>query len=152
MLYVDRLKQIKAEKKLTNKDISALSNIPESTITRMFNGSTAGPSIDTFFPVAIAMGVSLDELVGLRQSDAPPLDAPIENTLVSYAELLKERDERLKEKDELIASLKEAYNKELKLRRKILFAAGTVMSLLLIVVIMLIILDISVGHMGYIRY
>ena len=98
------------------------------------------------------MGASLDELAGLRQPDAPPIDAQIESTLVSYSELLRERDERLKEKDELIASLKEAYSKELKLRKKFLFAVGIVMSLLLIAVILLIMLDISLGHIGYFRY
>ena len=152
MPYIERLKAIRDERGFKNTVLSQLADLPLATVTRIFNGSTPNPTFETFVKLSIALGVSLDEIAGLRQPEAPPLDAHIENTLVSYAELLKERDERLREKDELIASLKEAYSKELKLRRKILFAVGTVMSLLLIVVILLVIIDMSIGHIGYIRY
>lgn len=97
MPYVEKLKTIKEEKDLTNAEIAKLADIPLPTITRVFNGQTPNPTFETIVKIAIGMGVSLDELIGLKQPDEPPIASPIESTLNSYSELLKEKDERIKE-------------------------------------------------------
>ena len=97
MPYVEKLKMIKDEKGLTNAEIATLSNIPLATITRVFNERTLNPTFETIVRIAIGMGISLDELVGLKQPDESPIASPIESTINSYVELLKEKDNRIKE-------------------------------------------------------
>lgn len=110
MPYFEKLKVIKEEKGLSNADIARVGNLPLPTVTRVFNGQTPNPSIETLIGVAIGMGISLDELVGLKQPDAPPIASPIEKTLNSYADLLGEKDNRIKElKDEVARERREKY-------------------------------------------
>ena len=143
MPYLERLKVLKEEKKMTNADIAKLSNIPLATITRIFNGNTPNPTFETFAHIAIALGVSLDEIAGLKvpEADAPPVPAPIAATLDSYAELLKEKDDR-------IAELKAEKEKE----RKEKHAVAIVLCAFLALVTVILIVDVLNGHFGYFRY
>lgn len=110
MPYLEKLKLLKEEKDLTNVEIARLSDLPLATITRVFNGSTPNPTFETFSRIAIALGASLDEIAGLKQPDAPPIASPIENTINSYVELLKEKDDRIRElKEEKAAERKDKY-------------------------------------------
>ena len=95
MPYLEKLKMIKEEKGLTNTEIAELGDIPLPTITRVFNGQTLNPTFETFVGISRALGVSLDELAGFKQPDEQPLASPIVNTLSSYSELLKEKDNRI---------------------------------------------------------
>ena len=141
MQYLERLKAAKEERDITNAEISKLSNTPLATVTRIFNGSTPNPTFETIVPIAIALGISLDELVGLKQPEAPPVPSPIENTLVSYAELLKEKDERIKE-------LKE----EVKEVRKEKHRFALALAVFVCFVLTILTVDILNGHFGYFRY
>ena len=141
MPYVEKLKMIKEDKNLTNAEIANLSNIPLATITRVFSGQTPNPTFETISRVAIGMGVSLDELCGLKQPDAPPIPSPIEDALNSYSALLKEKDERLQE-------LKAERENERREKHKIL---GAFVFFVAIVMVLLII-DILNGHFGYFRH
>lgn len=110
MPYLAKLKMIKEEKNLSNAYVAKTSNVPLATVTRVFNGQTPNPTFETISAMATAMGVSLDELTGLKQPDAPPIPSPIETTLNSYIELLKEKDDRIKElKEERERERKEKY-------------------------------------------
>lgn len=140
MPYVEKLKMIKEDKNLTNVEIANLSNIPLATITRVFNGQTPNPTFETISRIAIGMGVSLDELCGLKQADAPPIPSPIENTLNSYSELLQEKDERIKE-------LKEEKERERKDRHRMTCVLICVVGLLMA----LLAFDLINGQVGYFR-
>lgn len=110
MPYLSKLKTIKEEKDLSNAEIAKTSNVPLATVTRVFNGQTPNPTFETISAISTAMGVSLDELTGLKQPDASPIPSPIEATLNSYIELLKEKDDRIKElKEEREREHKEKY-------------------------------------------
>lgn len=148
MPYLERLKTLKEDRDLTNAEIAKLSNIPIATITRIFNGSTPNPTFETFAQIAIALGASLDEIAGLKQPEAPPVDSHIENTLNSYVELLKEKDERIKEKDEMIATLKEMGQQDRKQKQRLLWFIGIFVSF----VIAVLFIDVFNGHFGYFRY
>ena len=97
MPYVEKLKMIKTEKGLSNVEIAKISEIPLATVTRIFNGQTPNPTFETISRITLAMGTSLDELVGLKQPNEPPIPSPIENTLNSYSDLLKEKDIRIEQ-------------------------------------------------------
>ena len=110
MPYLEKLKALKEDKDLTNTEIAKLSNLPLATITRIFNGSTPNPTFETFTQIAIALGASLDEIAGLKEPDEPPIPSRIEMTLDSYSELLKDKDDRIKElKEEIEIERKEKH-------------------------------------------
>ena len=55
-MNAEDLKRMKEERKLTTKQISELSGIPESTISRILSGQTDNPSFDTICALVRAMG------------------------------------------------------------------------------------------------
>lgn len=125
MPYVEKLKVIKEDKKISLADISKVGDIPLATVTRVFNGQTPNPTFETITKIAIGMGVSLDELAGIKQPDAPPVAAPIENALNASAELLSE-------KDKWIVALTEGIKRE---RRE----KHTILGILFIIVVFILI-------------
>ena len=132
---------IKEEKDLTNAEIAELGNIPLPTVTRVFNGQTLNPTFETFVGIARAMGVSLDELAGFKQPDEQPIPSPIINTLDSYSELLKEKNERIQElKEDKYIIRKEKY-------KLISILVG-----IITILVMLFGFDIANGHFGYFRH
>ena len=141
MPYVEKLKMIKEEKGLTNAEISTLSNIPLPTITRVFSGQTPNPTFETISQIAFALGVSLDEITGLKQPDAPPVLPSVENTLNSYIELLKDKDDRIKELKEDKRVIR---NEKYKL---VGMLVGIITAILILFGV-----DIFNGHFGYFRY
>ena len=148
MPYIDRLRALKEERGYTNAEIAQLSGISVGTVTRMFNGTTEEPLFSNYAKVVIALGGSLDEIIGLKQAEAPPVDAHIGNTLVSYAELIKEKDERLKEKDSMIEMLKERCQQDRTERKRILWFCGIFVALILTILLV----DVLNGNFGYFRY
>lgn len=140
MPYVEKLKMIRDEKHLSNVEVAKISDTPLATVTRVFNGQTPNPTFETIARIAIAMGTSLDEITGFKQPDAPPITSPIETTLNSYAELLKEKDDRIKE-------LKEEREKERKDKNKLVMVLIGVLTFLLVLLTM----DLFNSGFGYFR-
>ena len=141
MPYLEKLKAFKEGKDLTNADIAKLSNLPLATVTRIFNGSTPNPTFETFTQIAIALGVSLDEIAGLKEPDEPPIPSRIEKTLDSYSELLREKDDRIKE-------LKDVIDRE----RKEKHTLEGVFAFFVAFVLVVLTIDILHGHFGYFQY
>lgn len=141
MPYVEKLKLIKEDRKLSLGDIAKVGDIPLATVTRVFNGQTPNPTFETITRIAIGMGVSLDELTGLKQPDAPPVASPIENALNASADLLSE-------KDKWIAILTESIKRE---RREKYIILGILFAILVFVMIILAI-DLLNGDIGHFRY
>lgn len=141
MPYLERLCQLKKEKKMSNEVISKLSDVPLATVTRIFNGTTPNPTFENFARIAIALGASIDEIVGLRQPESTPMDSPIEMALSTSSDLLKEKDERIKE-------LKTERDKERREKHRILL----VLLCMLILSSVILGVDIANGHFGYFRY
>lgn len=148
MLYINKLYEIKKTKSFTNAEIAKLSNIPLATITRIFNGSTPNPTFETIAQIAIAMGVSLDELTGFASEVSSDVNFSVGSTLNTYADLLAEKDERIKEKDKVIEILTDMNKQSRTQLKRVLWF--TVMFALLIAVILFV--DITNGHFGYFRY
>ena len=96
----------------------------------------------------MALGISLDEIVGLKEPNEKTIDSRIETTITSYAELLKEKDERSKEKEERIKELKAEKDKLQKEKGKLL----TFLIVLVSAICFVLLFDMLNGHFGYIRY
>jgi transcriptional regulator with XRE-family HTH domain len=61
-MWLDNLKELKKAKGMTSKQIANATQIPESTIKRIFSGDTDNPYVDTIRRIAIALDSSLDEI------------------------------------------------------------------------------------------
>ena len=92
-MNIEELKKLKSESKLTTKQTSELSGIPESTISRVLSGQTDNPTFDTVCAIVKAMGGSLDKIVDpqadLTQSDASPLIALYEKIIAQKEYYIK---------------------------------------------------------------
>jgi transcriptional regulator with XRE-family HTH domain len=61
-MWLDNLKELKKNKGMTCKQLANATQIPESTIKRIFSGDTDNPYVDTVRRIAIALDSSLDEI------------------------------------------------------------------------------------------
>ena len=141
MQYVNRLRAIREEKGITCNEISQISGIPLATVNRIFSGATPNPTIETLAPISLALGVSIDEIAGIEAPAPAPATTPITAAFASYADLLKEKDDRIKE-------LKEEKERERKEKYKIAIALAAFVGFVLIILTV----DILNGHFGYFRY
>lgn len=123
-MILAKLKELKAEKKLTNQQIADLSKVPLSTVTRIFNGQTDNPNIGTIEDIVNCMGGSLDNITGIKQTEEK-FD-PDDNLIQLYKDIIRTKD------------------------KYIGFLSGTLVVIVVILLVMLF-LDMFVLDIGYIR-
>lgn len=124
-MILSKLKELKAEKEMTNQQIADLSGVPLSTVTRIFNGQTDNPNIQTIEDIVNAIGGSMDNITGIKQAEVK-FD-PDDNLIQVYKEMLKSKDKWIK------------------------FLAGALIGILVCVIILLCV-DLLVHDIGYIRH
>ena len=61
-MWLINLKEFKAVKGLSVKQIAEMTNLPERTVNRVFSGDTENPTIDTLHRITSALDVSLDDI------------------------------------------------------------------------------------------
>lgn len=102
---VQKLVERKEELGYTNAVIAEISGVPESTVTKVFNGTNRSPTYDTISPISRALGVSLDtgdasaKAESAIQDEAKPRDERFVNYVISSTET------RLKNKEKWINRL-----------------------------------------------
>lgn len=148
MPYLEKFKERKKELNIKNSEIAALSNIPLSTVNRFFSGEKTNPSFANVSGIAMVLGISLDELAGLKEPNESEINSRVEATMISYAELLKERDLRIEEKDALIKSMGEDKKRYQKEKGWLLTSIGCLAA----VIAFFLLFDLMNGHFGYFRY
>ena len=62
-MWLDNLKELKKQTKMTVKQIAELSNLPERTVNRIFSGDTDNPYVDTLHRIVSVLGGSLDDIL-----------------------------------------------------------------------------------------
>lgn len=132
MDYLSRLRERKEQSHMTNAEIAERSGVPMPTVTKVLNGSTANPSIETLAHIAQALGTSLDELTGI---------APPDNETDPITELMAEKDTR-------IATLTQAYERERRERHRLMYFLAGIFAFLIFIILF----DLLNGGIGYIRY
>lgn len=120
-MWLDVIKTLKKDKGLSVKQLAEMTNLPERSIARIFNGETTNPYMTTLIPIVNALGVSLDyvfsdskvvvatETVVELQETVEEVNAEKSLVIADY-ELLEEKYKRLEK--EL-----ETANKELALTK-----------------------------------
>ena len=61
-MWLENINELKKSKKMTVKDISTMTKLPERSIARVFSGEVDNPYITTLIPIVNALGGSLDEI------------------------------------------------------------------------------------------
>lgn len=148
MPNLEKFKERKKEINIKNAEIAALSNIPLSTVNRFFSGDHPNPSFSNVAGIAMVLGISLDELAGLKEPNESKINSRVEATMISYAELLKERDLRIEEKDAIIKSLGEDKKRYQKEKGWLLASIGCLAA----AIAFFLLFDLMNGHFGYFRY
>ena len=140
MEYLEHLRALKEKRDLTYAEIAEISDIPLTTVTRIFSGATPNPTFETIARLTISLGGSLDGIAGLKPT-TEKTSSPVIQTISSYSELVREKDERIKE----LKEEKEHLRKE---KRRLAWGIVCVVGF----VILLLTIDVLNGHFGYFRY
>lgn len=61
--YIERIKQLKSEKKITNDQLSDMTGIPLGTLSKILAGISDSPKLVNIVAIAQALGCSLDYLI-----------------------------------------------------------------------------------------
>ena len=126
-MKTEDLKKMKDECGLTTREISKLSGVPESTISRIFSGQTDYPSCDAVCAVVQAMGGSLDTLTGMK-TDTQVKD---DNSLIEiYKKIVAEKNRYI----------------------RIELGICCVLIGVLVFIVIIFFMDMLNGGIGYIRY
>ena len=129
------LKDLKEKSGLTTLQISELSGVPESTVKRILSGATDNPSFSNVADIVLALGGSLDELVGIKVPEDGKGNISVTRELIeSYKRLASDKDRQILHKDKWLHKL-------------FIILCGIGIFLMAIVLI-----DIFHGNIGYIRY
>ena len=123
-MILAKLKELKTQKGMTNQQIADLSGVPLSTVTRIFNGQTDNPNIQTLEDIVKGMGITLEDVTGIKQVEEK-FDSN-DNLIQLYKDMLKTKDKYIK------------------------FLAGALITILVCLVILLFV-DLLVHDIGYIR-
>ena len=149
-MIIHKLKEMKKESKLTSQQLSALSGVPASTITRIMSGDTVNPQFQTIVDLVKAMGGSLDEFCNIPPKIIPAeqVEAPTSELITLYREMLDEKGRIIQEKD---LTIKEQSN-ALKEKRKEIKILLLILGITLVSIILVLLFDLFNGNFGYFRY
>ena len=63
MDYIDRIKQLKSQKKITNDELSVLTGIPLGTLSKILAGISDSPKLSNIVAICDALGCSVDYII-----------------------------------------------------------------------------------------
>ena len=130
-------------------ELSAATQLPDSTIRKIFSGDTSDPRLETISLIVTAMGGSLDDmLTGQPLQDSKPLDAESSvdpSDSQSEAALRRAYERRLFE----VKMSSERYIRSLKRDKLLLFIISCTLTAILLLFLAL---DLALGSAGWIRY
>lgn len=104
---IELCKRQKEELGITNALIAEKTGVPESTVTKLFNGTIKAPSIETILPIANLLHISIDSLSVIDDS-VPEKAPPVVQSMNAVSPII----------DQLSKQLTDAYDKQLKLKRE----------------------------------
>ena len=124
-MILAKLAEIMEAKGWTNQKLADESGVPLSSITRIRNGQTDNPSIQHVIDLATALGVSVEELTGIKQVEQKY--SPDDNLIQLYKDMIRTKDKYIK------------------------ILAGALISILVCLIILLFV-DLLVHDIGYIKH
>lgn len=70
---IEELRQLTKQSHMTNQQIAEKSNLPESTVARIFSGKTPNPTVATVVAMTRAMGWAPEDVMGGKAENDPEL-------------------------------------------------------------------------------
>ena len=67
-MWLENLKELKKQTKMSIKQIVEKTSLPERTVSRIFSGDTENPTITTLIPIISALGGSFNEIFADTQA------------------------------------------------------------------------------------
>lgn len=128
-MEIEYIKSLKQAKNVTVKELSNLTNIPESTITNILNRKTENPTFETISKLVIALGGSLDALAGAKRKEKEGEDVTA-----------------------FIATLTDMYEKQIERLQKDKFYLFSLLAFVLVIVFVVLSIDVIDGNIGWIRH
>ena len=112
-MEVEYIKSLKQAKNLKVKDLAEMTGIPESTINNFLSRKTESPSFSMMSKLCIAVGGSLDEMIGLKEIvEKKAEEKSSKELLSSITDIYKEQIEDLKERNSDLKEDKKNLTKE----------------------------------------
>lgn len=110
---VEKLIEKKAEMGVTNAWIAEKSGVPESTVTKVMNGTNKSPTMATIIPIAEALNVPISpqtiERIAEETIPKAAEEAIVNHTIAAmeraHEKVIAEKDRRLEDKDGQIRHL-----------------------------------------------
>ena len=133
----DYLNALKNKGNFSWAEISNLSGIPEPTIRKILSGETTDPRFDTVTKLVSAMGGSMNDILEHKKEEDLEM-----NAIIALKEVYESR----------ISDIKEHLGEHIGALRKDKHVLAIVAGTLMMVLIGLLILDISLGSHGWVRY
>ena len=133
-ILVDRLKALKEKSGMTSAQIAEKSNVPESTVTRIFQGKTLNPTIITVMAMTKAMGGTAADIFDDNVPVIPQATAMVKEVEKNHSEVVELYREIISTKNKWIATL------------------VTILTVFTAVILGVLIFDLLNGHLGYFRY
>ena len=112
-MEVEYIKSLKQAKNLKVKDLAEMTGIPESTINNFLSRKTESPSFSMMSKLCIAVGGSLDVMIGLNDIvEKKAEEQSSKELLSSITDIYKEQIEDLKERNNDLKEDKKCLTKE----------------------------------------
>lgn len=154
-MIIDQLNALKNKSNLNNKQIAERSNVPYSTVQKIFNREIQNPNVDSIYNIVTAMGYTMNDLYY-------PTTAPEEENMAVTVirEMYENRIADLKEQhknamdqscsqyEKHIADIKEAKTKHGKTYRSIISILSGIIGVLFFLFIIYFAMDFSTGDWG----
>lgn len=136
---VSYIKMLMERQNMTQARLSELTDIPATTLSKILNGSTDSPAFANIAAIVKVLGGSLDVMVGIVSD---PDAAPVQQTERQlYQQLLADKERQLR-----------SVNGMLEQKQQWLRKMWLVLVLMLVIIGTILIIDICIGSVGFIRY
>ena len=124
---------------MTQAKLSELTDIPATTLSKILNGSTDSPAFANIAAIVKVLGGSLDVMVGIvSDPDAAPVQ---QSERQLYQQLIADKERQLR-----------SVNGMLEQKQQWLRKMWRVLVLMIVIIGTILIVDICIGSVGFIRY
>ena len=136
-MILDYLNALKNKGNFTYETISNLSGVPEATVKNIFSGKTEDPRFETVTSIVNALGGSLSDINSKTETGDIEM-----NAIMSIKEVYEKRIEEIKEANKEHIGIFQTTNNRL-------WITACTLGLVLLAILLA---DIMLGNVGWIRY
>ena len=123
-MWLDNLKELRKQTKMTYKQIADKANLPERTVNRVFSGDTDNPYVETLHRIVDALGFTLNDIFAdtaaiVATEDVIGLKDNVE-VITAQNDLITVENEMLKKKVDALTTELELIKNELAHKEELL--------------------------------